>query len=76
MVDLLLTGIVVALVGMGIMMVAVASHGKGSGGEARGGGVVMIGPIPIIFGTDAKWASLAVVLAIALIVIVLFAGML
>jgi uncharacterized protein (TIGR00304 family) len=44
--------------------------------EVRGGGIIMIGPIPIIFGSDAKWASAAIVLAIVLIVIVLLSGVL
>jgi uncharacterized protein (TIGR00304 family) len=42
----------------------------------RGGGVIMIGPIPIIFGSDAKWTGVAIVLAIVLIVVVLFSGVL
>jgi uncharacterized protein (TIGR00304 family) len=29
----------------------------------------MIGPIPIIFGTDAKWASIAIILAIVLVLL-------
>ena len=29
----------------------------------------MIGPIPIIFGSDARWASVAIVLAIILILV-------
>lgn len=53
------------------MVASIASQGKGSGGEVKGGGVVMIGPIPIIFGSDAKWASIAIVLAIALVVLAL-----
>ena len=37
--------------------------------EVKGGGVVMIGPIPIVFGSDARWAILAMILAIALIIL-------
>ena len=37
--------------------------------EVKGGGVIMIGPIPIIFGTDKKWTVLAMALAIVLIVL-------
>jgi uncharacterized protein (TIGR00304 family) len=36
----------------------------------KGGGVVLIGPIPIIFGSDAKTAMALVLMAIVLIVIV------
>ena len=69
MVDLVLAGLLLALVGMGIMVASIASHSGGSGGEVKGGGVVMIGPIPIVFGSDAKWASIAMILAMVLIVV-------
>ncbi len=36
----------------------------------KGGGVVLIGPIPVIFGSDAKTAIVLVVLAIILIIAV------
>jgi len=29
----------------------------------------MVGPIPIVFGSDAKWATIAIVLAIVLILL-------
>ncbi|MDI6885254.1 MAG: DUF131 domain-containing protein [archaeon] len=38
-------------------------------GGVRGGGVVMIGPIPIIFGTDIGALELVMILAIVLMVI-------
>ena len=42
------------------------------GARVKGGGVIMIGPIPIIFGTDVKWTVMAIALAIVLIVLSLF----
>lgn len=39
--------------------------------SVKGGGVVMIGPIPIIFGSDSKTAMILVVLAIVLMIIVM-----
>jgi uncharacterized protein (TIGR00304 family) len=38
--------------------------------KIKGGGVILIGPIPIIFGSDYKYAIIAIALAIILIVIV------
>jgi uncharacterized protein (TIGR00304 family) len=35
----------------------------------RGGAVVMIGPIPIVFGSDKKYAMIAMILAIALMLL-------
>ncbi|WP_202319493.1 TIGR00304 family membrane protein [Archaeoglobus neptunius] len=36
--------------------------------EVKGGGVILIGPIPIVFG-DSKYATLSLILAIILMVI-------
>ena len=73
MADLATMGVLVALVGIGVMIASVASHEKGTGGDVRGGAVVMIGPVPIIFGSDAKWASAAIILAVILMLVALLA---
>ncbi len=36
----------------------------------KGGGVVLIGPIPIIFGSDAKTTAILIILAVVLIITV------
>ena len=69
MVDLVSAGLILVLAGFGIIAVSLLSEARKSGAEIRGGGVVMIGPIPVIFGSDAKWASVAIVLAIVLILL-------
>lgn len=71
MVDLTLAGVVLVLVGIGVVAFAVLSGAKRGQTEVRGGGVVMVGPIPIIFGSDTRWASVAIVLAIVLILLTL-----
>ncbi len=67
--DLVTAGLILVLAGLGIVVVSLLSGARRSGAEVKGGGVVMIGPIPIIFGSDAKWASIAIVLAILLVLI-------
>jgi uncharacterized protein (TIGR00304 family) len=56
-----------------IIAVIAASAGKSRGTEGeskvRGAGVIMIGPIPIIFGTDKKSVKTVVVLALALTIV-------
>lgn len=39
--------------------------------KVRGGGVIMIGPIPIIFGTDKKSVKSVLVLALVLTVLLI-----
>jgi uncharacterized protein (TIGR00304 family) len=79
MLDLVLVGIGIILVGLLVVFLATATSGRSleegeRRTEVRGGGVIMIGPIPIVFGSDAKWASIAIVLAIVLIAVVLLSG--
>jgi uncharacterized protein (TIGR00304 family) len=42
-----------------------------AGSKVRGGGVIMIGPIPIIFGTDKKSVKSVLVLALILTVLLI-----
>jgi len=77
---LVLLGELAAVVGLALILLAtvLAARREGGGREeeedgkkgarVRGGAVVMIGPIPIVFGSDARWAVLAMVLAVLLIV--------
>ncbi len=38
-------------------------------GKVKGGGVILIGPIPVVFGTDKRYALILMVLAIALMLL-------
>ena len=40
-------------------------------GKSRGGGLIMIGPIPIIFGTDKESVKILIALSVVLMVLVL-----
>ncbi len=74
MLDLVALGILLIFAGFAIIFVAMilsASSEPSSEGRVRGGGVVMIGPIPLVFGSDMKWASVAIVLALVLILVTL-----
>lgn len=74
MADLVQAGVALVLVGFAVVLVSMYPRGHGDGREVKGGGVIMIGPIPIIFGSDAKWAAVAIVLAIVLVILGLLAG--
>ncbi len=66
-------GITLMVVGIIVIVIAViiASMGDTNKGKVRGAGVIMIGPIPIIFGTDVKSIKTVLALALALTIIVL-----
>lgn len=76
---LILFGII--LVTIGFMLIIIGSIQKKEKRETpqafsnhtkiKGGGVIMIGPIPIIFGSDYKYAIIAILLAIILMVMVI-----
>ena len=69
MVDLITAGLLLVFAGLGVMGASLLLEGRSAGGEVKGGGVVLLGPIPIIFGSDMKWASVAIALAIVLVLL-------
>jgi uncharacterized protein (TIGR00304 family) len=62
-------GLLLVLAGFAIgilaVIVAVLRSARGSG-PTRGGGVIMIGPLPIVFGTDKESTRTLILLAIIL----------
>lgn len=69
---LLVISFLLVLVGMLIMMLSVVLRRPGSleGSERRveGGGIIVVGPIPIVFGTSERVTKALILLAIALLV--------
>lgn len=72
------------LIGMGILLVfigmiliftgmlsGVIRGGEGKA-EVRGGGVVLIGPFPIVFGSDTQSVKVVLLLTLLLILVVYF----
>ncbi len=70
---LITLGFVFVLIGILLIMASLLSmvyHAARTGeSELRGGGIVMIGPIPIIFGTDVGALKAVMILAILLMII-------
>jgi uncharacterized membrane protein len=61
-----IVGILLAFAAIILMILS----GKKGDDQHRGGGILLIGPIPIIFGTDRGSVKVLILLAIALIAIV------
>lgn len=67
----------IALVAIGIIIIItaiilVSMHGVGKG-NVKGAGVIMIGPIPIAFGTDKKSVKTVLALSLALTIALIVA---
>lgn len=60
---LLFTGILLIAVGM------ISQAVKSKEAEVRGGGVILIGPFPVVFGSDVEAAKTVILLTILLILI-------
>jgi len=67
-------GLLLALAGFAVatlaFIFAILRSARGAG-QVRGGGVVMIGPVPIVFGTDKQSARVLVLLGIILMTVLL-----
>jgi uncharacterized protein (TIGR00304 family) len=75
MMDSLATlGFVLVLVGCVVILVALVLSFLASvenKGRVKGGGALIIGPVPIVFGTDAESVKTLLILSIILMVFVL-----
>lgn len=63
---LILVGIVIIIVA--VLLLSIRSAGRG---KIKGGGAIIIGPVPIIFGTDRKSLKTVVLLSIVLTILLL-----
>jgi len=56
----------VILVFIGFIIMLLSSISKTQGGRCEAGGVVIIGPLPIVFGSSARVTVIVLILAIIL----------
>jgi len=64
---LILVGSILAFV---ILILLVAKSFRGQG-KIRGGGAIIIGPFPIVFGTDKESVKMLLILSIVLVILTL-----
>lgn len=62
-------GIAFILLGFSLVFLSMLA-GKGEGAEA--GGIILIGPIPIVFGTSQRSAFIAIILGFIMLILFLF----
>ena len=64
---LIAAGIFLMMLGFFAVLAGVLlSAGKGSDAQVKGGGVIFLGPIPLVFGSDRQTAVTAAVIGLAL----------
>ncbi|AIU69355.1 hypothetical protein TEU_02785 [Thermococcus eurythermalis] len=66
---LIIAGIALIFIGFLLVFLGTLISALGGEGEVEGGGVIMIGPIPIVFGTNREAVTLVSILAVLLMVL-------
>ena len=69
--ELVQLGVLLVFAGIIIIMVAfflMFSKQKGEG-RIQGGGAVLIGPIPVVWGTDKRWIFVAIALLLIIMLV-------
>jgi len=67
-------GVALIIAGMTIMVIAVLSllfSGTKREGKVKGGGIIIIGPFPIVFGTDKKTVKTLLLLSLVLTILLI-----
>lgn len=67
---LIIVGIILLIITVVYMSVRKTKNGQC---KTKAAGIIMIGPIPIIFGTDKKSVKTVIMLALALIILLIIA---
>jgi len=72
---LYMLGLVLVFVGVAVIIIAaiLLSVSGARKGKVKGGGAILIGPIPIVFGTDKKSLKTVLLLSLALTVMLVVA---
>ena len=66
---LVITGIIVIFIGIILVIIGTALQSTSQNEEVHTGGVILIGPIPIIFGNDKSLIVGAMIFAIVIIIL-------
>jgi len=67
---IILAGFIISLIGLLLIVLSLIS-GEREEERVEGGGVLIVGPLPIVFGSSRKAALIAAIIGVIMIVIVL-----
>ncbi|MCR6623011.1 MAG: DUF131 domain-containing protein [archaeon YNP-LCB-024-027] len=72
MLELYYAGIILIMLGILIMVIGmILTILRGNGGEVEGGGVVLIGPIPIVIGTSSRIIKAMIIVTVIMMICVI-----
>ncbi|WP_440059791.1 TIGR00304 family membrane protein [Thermogladius sp. 4427co] len=66
---IVLLGFLISLIGFLLVAIGAITEKRGEKKDVEAGGVLIIGPIPIIFGTSKRTALISAVIGLVLIVV-------
>ncbi|WP_287589292.1 zinc ribbon domain-containing protein [Candidatus Borrarchaeum sp.] len=64
-------GFILLGIGLIILGMILSSSGTGQSGQIQGGGIILIGPVPIIFGTNTAMLLPLIIIAIIFMILML-----
>jgi len=62
-------GFILLGIGLIILGMILSSSGTGQSGQIQGGGIILIGPVPIIFGTSTEMLLPLIIIAIIFMIL-------
>jgi uncharacterized protein (TIGR00304 family) len=70
--NLIIAGVLVIFIGFILVFLGTALQSTNKASDVKTGGVILIGPIPIIFGNDKGTIVTAVILAVIVMILAYF----
>jgi len=73
----MLLGTALILLGFALVALSIVLSAREAGGRAGAGGIILVGPFPIVFGTGESmvfWAVVVGVVLLAVVYIIFFSG--
>ncbi len=62
-------GVILLGIGLIILGMILSSSGTGQSGQIQGGGIILIGPVPIIFGTSTAMLLPLIIIAVIFMIL-------
>lgn len=68
---LILVAVTIIFIGMLLIFISTLARGRKAEGRSEAGGVIVLGPIPIVFGTSERIVKSLIIISIVFFIVVL-----